>query len=394
MESDIAIKVENVSKKYCKLLRQSMIYGVHDILKNSLGLKSNSSKLRKGEFWALKDIGLELKKGEALGVIGPNGSGKTTFLKLLNGIFWPDSGKISIRGKVSALIEVGAGFHPLLTGRENIYINGAVLGMNKQEINKKFDAIIDFADIGDFLDTPVKFYSSGMFVRLGFSIAVHSEPDVLLIDEILAVGDVLFQNKCLKKIAEMRKSTSIVLVSHNINSIQLMTDKCILLMNGQCKALKKTTDVLDIYSRYIHPQSNDKVFRSENFDVSIINLYDESINKLEVHNDYKIKFVVKNLVLKKGLLVAFSFLDLNHNYNYRIEIDQFIQIKGNLNDLEFKVKIKNIPLPPGTYTLRIAISDGDFLNRILSYERTIVFKIIETKDNPYFKTEVIHKSDA
>ena len=181
MDNDVVIKVENVSKKYCKSLKHSMLYGMSDIGRNVLGLKSRSERLRDNEFWALDDISFEVKRGETLGLIGPNGSGKTTLLKMLNGIFWPDKGKITIKGKVGALIAVGAGFHPLLTGRENIYINAAILGMSKREIDKKFDAIVDFADIGDFLDSPVKHYSSGMYVRLGFAVAVHCDPDILLV---------------------------------------------------------------------------------------------------------------------------------------------------------------------------------------------------------------------
>src|SRR3990170_2258915 len=196
MDEDIAIKVEHVSKKYCKSLKNSMLYGVNDIARNSLGFSSHSERLRNGEFWAVDDVSFELKKGETLGIIGPNGAGKTTLLKMLNGIFWPDKGKITVRGRVGALIEVGAGFHPLLTGKENVYVNAAILGMTKKEVDKKFNDIVEFAGIGDFINVPVKFYSSGMFVRLGFAVAVHCEPDILLIDEILSVGDAKFRAKC------------------------------------------------------------------------------------------------------------------------------------------------------------------------------------------------------
>lgn len=167
MDKDVVIRLNKVSKKYCRSLKKSMIYGMMDIGKNLCGLSSNSERLRLDEFWAMKDISFEVNKGESLGLVGPNGSGKTTLLKMLNGIFWPDTGKISIKGRMGALISVGAGFHPLLTGKENIYINGAILGMSKLEITRKFDEIVAFADIGDFLNSPVKHYSSGMFVRLG-----------------------------------------------------------------------------------------------------------------------------------------------------------------------------------------------------------------------------------
>ena len=204
--SDARVMIENVSKKYCKSLKRSMGYGLTDMSKNFFGFGSNSSVLRKDEFWAVRDVSVSVKKGETLGLIGPNGSGKTTLLKMLNGIFWPDAGKITMNGRVGALIAVGSGFHPLLTGRENIFVNGAILGMSKKEIESRYDAIVDFAGIGDFLDTPVKYYSSGMFVRLGFAVAIHCEPEILLVDEVLAVGDANFQSKCIKKMKELRES--------------------------------------------------------------------------------------------------------------------------------------------------------------------------------------------
>ena len=155
MKKDVAISVRNVSKKFCKNLRQSMLYGISDIGHNMFGLSANSHNLRLNEFWAVDDVSFDVKKGETLGIIGLNGSGKTTVLKMLNGIFWPDKGKISIRGKTGALIAVGAGFHPMLTGRENIYIGGAILGLSKKEVDDKIEEIIDFADIGDFIDSPI-----------------------------------------------------------------------------------------------------------------------------------------------------------------------------------------------------------------------------------------------
>jgi len=248
MNNDVVISVEHVSKKYCKSLKRSMLYGMMDIGRNMLGRSSRPDVLRKDEFWALDDVSFEVKKGETLGIIGPNGSGKTTLLKLLNGIFWPDKGKITIRGKVGALIELGAGFHPLLTGRENIYINAAILGMTKKEVDKKFDEIVEFADIGDFLDTPVKYYSSGMFVRLGFAIAVHADPDILLVDEVLAVGDIHFQVKCFGKMKEFKgKGKTIIIVTHDIGTILKHTDKVLLLHRGSLSCVDKPQNVANRY---------------------------------------------------------------------------------------------------------------------------------------------------
>ena len=220
-----------------------MLYGISDIGRNLLGLSSHSERLRANEFWAVNDVSFEVKRGETLGLIGPNGSGKTTILKMLNGIFWPDKGKISIKGRVGALIAVGAGFHPLLTGRENVYINGAILGMSKREIDKKFDAIVEFADIGEFLDTPVKHYSSGMFVRLGFAVAIHCEPEILLVDEVLAVGDVNFQRKCFNKMREIiSQGACVILVSHSAPTILSFCKTGLFVEKG------KTSHYADIFS--------------------------------------------------------------------------------------------------------------------------------------------------
>jgi len=225
-----------------------MLYGVKDIARNTMGLSSHSDRLRKGEFWAVDDVSFEVKKGETLGIIGPNGSGKTTLLKMLNGIFWPDKGKITINGKVGALIEVGAGFHPLLTGRENIYINAAILGMTKKEVDKKFDSIVEFADIGDFLNMPVKNYSSGMYVRLGFAVAVHCEPDILLVDEILAVGDYKFQQKAFSRIENYKQNgIPTVLVSHNLHTIRFMCDKVVVLNKGKMKFIGDANRAVQTY---------------------------------------------------------------------------------------------------------------------------------------------------
>ncbi len=234
MNNEIAIKVENVSKKYCKSLRRSMLYGIKDITKNAFGMSSHSHLLRKGEFWAVDDVSFEVKKGETLGIIGPNGAGKTTLLKLLNGIFWPDKGKITVKGKVGALIQIGAGFHPLLTGRENVYLDAAILGMTKKEVDRKMNSIVEFAAIGDFLDAPVKYYSSGMFVRLGFAVAIHCEPEILLIDEVLAVGDLSFQNKCFRYLADLRKrAKGVVFVGHNLGQVRNICSKVMILSHGK-----------------------------------------------------------------------------------------------------------------------------------------------------------------
>ena len=227
-----------------------MCYGIMDIARNMMALGSHPGELRDKEFWAVDDLSLELKLGEAIGIIGPNGSGKTTVLKMINGIFWPDKGKITVKGRVSPLIEVGAGFHPVLTGRENIYINAAILGMSRREVDSKFDAIVDFADIGDFLDAPVKHYSSGMCVRLGFAIAAHCEPDVLLIDEILAVGDAEFRAKCFEKIAELMRNCSVIIISHDMAAVARICSRGIVLHAGRQVFAGEADGAVRYYEEY------------------------------------------------------------------------------------------------------------------------------------------------
>lgn len=205
--SDTLIRCENLSKKFCRDLKRSLWYGLTSSTANLFGNHcSDSAKLREGEFWANNDISFELKRGECLGLIGKNGAGKTTLLKMLNGLIKPDIGRIEMRGRIGALIALGAGFNPVLTGRENIYVNSSILGISKREVRARFDEIVEFSELCDFIDTPVRNYSSGMSVRLGFAVAVVlMKPDVLLLDEVLAVGDAAFRAKCLNRIIELLK---------------------------------------------------------------------------------------------------------------------------------------------------------------------------------------------
>ena len=234
MSDRMVFKVDGVGKKFCRSHRHSMFYGTCDVLRGMLGQTSQSETLRPREFWALEGITFGLRPGERLGLLGANGSGKSTLLRLLAGIYQPDAGRIEVRGKVCALIALGAGFHPLLTGRENIYLNGTILGMTKRQINGLFDQIVEFSGVGEFLDSPVRTYSSGMYVRLGFAIAIHSNPDLLLVDEVLAVGDSAFQNKCFEKVLELNnRGTAIIFVSHSIQALERLCFSGLLLKQGK-----------------------------------------------------------------------------------------------------------------------------------------------------------------
>ena len=232
MSNEVLIKAEGVSKKFCKDLKKSLKYGFQD-LGGALFAGKQERELRPDEFWAVKDISFEVKRGECLGLIGHNGAGKSTLLKMLNGLIKPDRGSIEMRGRVGALIELGAGFNPILTGRENIFNNAAVLGFSKEETLAKLDEIIAFSEIEEFLDMPVQNYSSGMRVRLGFAVAAQMQPDVLLIDEVLAVGDMGFVLKCFNQMDKLLQNTAIILVSHSMPQVSRMSTKVLMMEKGE-----------------------------------------------------------------------------------------------------------------------------------------------------------------
>lgn len=257
--SDNAIKVENLSKKYIlshqsheryKALRDVIAGGAKSLGRKLLAPFSTdpSPKTSQEEFWALKDVSFEVNQGDRIGIIGRNGAGKSTLLKILSRITQPTSGRIGITGRVASLLEVGTGFHPELTGRENVYLNGAILGMSKVEIKRKFDEIVAFAEVEKFLDTPVKRYSSGMYVRLAFAVAAHLEPEILILDEVLAVGDAQFQKKCLGKMEDVGKQgRTVLLVSHQMDMVRAICEKAVILDKGLIAAYGDTGEVIDGY---------------------------------------------------------------------------------------------------------------------------------------------------
>lgn len=252
-----AIEIENLSKKYIlgtigygTLWRdfeawRARILGREDPNSSVLGSGNNG---RKEDFWALREVSLSIDEGDRIGIIGRNGAGKSTLLKILSQITRPTVGEVRIRGRVASLLEVGTGFHPELTGRENVFLNGAIMGMKRTEIQRKFDEIVDFAGVEQFIDTPVKRYSSGMYVRLGFAVAAHLDPEILIVDEVLAVGDAAFQKKCLGKMEDVAKAGRTVLfVSHNMFSVKSLCDKGVLLEAGRVKVQGEISQVVDSY---------------------------------------------------------------------------------------------------------------------------------------------------
>lgn len=238
-ETDIAIKIDHVSKLFHRQKQRTF----KELIPALVGGESAVET-----FWALQDINLEIKKGETVGIIGPNGSGKSTLLKLIAGVSKPTKGSITVNGRIAPLIELGAGFHPELTGRENVMLNGVILGMTKKEVEAKFEEIVNFAELWEFIDQPVKHYSSGMYLRLAFAVAIHTDPEILIMDEILAVGDISFQDKCYKKISSLiEKKTTILLVSHSIEKISKYCEKCLYITHSKQNAYSDTKSLVKKY---------------------------------------------------------------------------------------------------------------------------------------------------
>jgi lipopolysaccharide transport system ATP-binding protein len=271
MSEDVIIRVEGLGKKYSlRHLRDQRYIALRDVLvEKATGLfrrnggkrpqddRTTGQPTSREEFWALKDVSFEVKEGEVIGIIGRNGAGKSTLLKILSRITEPTEGRVRIKGRVASLLEVGTGFHPELTGRENIFLNGAILGMTRAEINKKFDEIVAFAEVEKFLDTPVKRYSSGMYVRLAFAVAAHLEPEILVVDEVLAVGDADFQKKCLQKMDSVskREGRTVFFVSHNMAAITSLTSNAIVLAGGRLAFRGKTEAAVTFYTNSVRPNA-------------------------------------------------------------------------------------------------------------------------------------------
>jgi lipopolysaccharide transport system ATP-binding protein len=263
--SDTAIRVHNLSKGYHigrkepyptlrAALADSFANGIRRLkqFSPSAGANGNGSDRQSGFIWALKDVSFEIKKGETVGIVGLNGSGKSTLLKLLAQVTEPTQGEIYINGRITALIELGAGFHPELTGRENIYLSGAILGLSKKQVDAKFEEIVDFAELSDFIDTPVKHYSSGMYIRLGFSVAVSIDPEILLVDEVLAVGDAAFRKRCFERIeAFINAGKTLIIVTHSLEEVKKLAHRAVLIDRGFVKASGSPEEVIARYTALV-----------------------------------------------------------------------------------------------------------------------------------------------
>jgi len=369
--SDTLITVNNASKKFCRDLKRSLWYGVKDLGAELTGRRNGHRDLRKHEFWALRDVSFELRRGESLGLIGRNGAGKSTLLRLLNGLIKPDQGRITMRGRIGALIELGAGFNPILTGRENIYNNAAVLGLSKKQIDCVIDEIIDFAGIDEFIDAPVQSYSSGMRVRLGFAVAAHLKPDVLLVDEVLAVGDMAFRRKCLRHmLSYIKNGGALVFVSHNMQSVQSLCNRSVFLDRGQLEFEGTTTEAVNLYFETQQTSNGGKLEGEANVELSDENpVVIEEVeicpsNSTHIRTGESVRVVIHYRSIKNIDPVIWNFSIWTEDQQVRLTTAtsqssninyQVIRGKGQL-----RCTIPKLILVPGTYAIKAAIFD---LNR-------------------------------
>ncbi len=377
-----SIKLENVSKKY-------------RIGKAPLNIRSLISfrKTIANYHWAVKDINFSLNPGESLGIIGPNGAGKTTILKLLSKVTFPSSGSIQMKGRFSALIELGAGFHPDLTGRENVFLNGTILGMRKSDIEKRFDQIVDFAGIEKFIDTPVKRYSSGMYARLGFSVAAHVDPEILLVDEVLAVGDMAFQKKCYDRMVDLIKNgTTLIFVSHNMRAIQKVCNRSMVLYRGQTAYEGPASDATAEYSNILRKAASDH----QEMDTAIVNdgigqrimTHEAVIEKVEILKSNltpghaftsgefaRVRATVnfKNDTPSPVIACSIRLPDGQVVYDYTTEwagIDTPVFQKFSKVNIEFPLKLN---LAPGTYQLGVNLAYRDLSRYYDRIDRALDF---------------------
>jgi len=380
--SDIAIAVENLSKSYLighqasqrepyTALRDVVARNARNFARKGLDLIRGREIVQGDEveqFWALRDVSFEVKRGEVLGIVGRNGAGKSTLLKILSRITEPDRGRAVVRGRVSSLLEVGTGFHPELTGRENIFLNGAILGMKRAEIRKKFDEIVAFAEVERFLDTPVKRYSSGMYVRLAFAVAAHLEPEILIVDEVLAVGDSEFQRKCIGKMQEVstKEGRTVLFVSHNMAAVESMCDSALLLVRGQSAAHGSTAKVVGEYlrdlSRIASTSLRDRTDRSGSGELRFVSMMLENpagsaVSAFQCGADAVLHLLAENYTRRELRSVEIS-LGIDNEAGQRIALVDTMLVGGRISGLSpgpvsVRVVIHKLGLVPGRYRLTV-----------------------------------------
>jgi lipopolysaccharide transport system ATP-binding protein len=367
---DVIIRAEGLGKKYrisherkerYTALRDVIAERVRGLFRSSAADGGDSAAVE--DFWALRDVSFEVKRGEVVGIIGRNGAGKSTLLKILSRITDPTEGRVELDGRVASLLEVGTGFHPELTGRENIFLNGAILGMTRVEIVRKFDEIVAFAEVEKFLDTPVKRYSSGMYVRLAFAVAAHLEPEILIVDEVLAVGDAEFQKKCLGKIGEIasREGRTVLFVSHNMTAVSTLTENALLLQAGRVVCAGRTANVISEYVRNL--KAGDLVHRSAPWPdkprVTLVELATSEANNVHIwSNPFEIRFRVETPRAVRGLCLSFQVLNsLQQPVLHLWSFDSEREVCRSPGVFELVCRVPKLRLYMGTYSIRFYLSE-------------------------------------
>ncbi len=404
--SDVAIWVEHLGKKY-RLGGQQARYATFreamvNVAKAPLGWLKGGRRAEQNILWALDDVSFEVKHGEAVGIIGRNGAGKSTLLKILSKITSPTRGRVDIYGRVGSLLEVGTGFHPELTGRENIFLNGAILGMTRREINRKFDEIVDFAEIEKFLDTPVKFYSSGMYVRLAFAVAAHLEPEILVVDEVLAVGDAEFQKKCLGKMGDVaHEGRTVLFVSHNMGAIENLCSKSMLMEAGAILSIGETKGVVNNYFSSANSERQTPIALRKDRQGTGRLIFDEiNVNDRQIRNrSLQVDLSIRNQNKEEYKNVALSIIindhlgrPLSNLINYIIDKPIFVGIYG----VKVRITINNINLVPGTYSISPFISSDIQNGEIYDWVINAAYFDIPDYDyyhighTPYLRGETIY----
>jgi lipopolysaccharide transport system ATP-binding protein len=382
-KDEVLVKVDGLSKKFCKDLKTSLWYGVKDLISGIKG-SNHERELRAKEFWAVKDISFELRRGECLGLIGHNGAGKSTLLKILNGLINPDAGTVTMRGRVGALIELGAGFNPILSGRENIYNNGAILGFTKKEINAKLEDIIDFAELEEFIDMPVQHYSSGMKVRLGFAVAAQMEPDVLIIDEVLAVGDLGFVLKCFKTIDTILPHTAMIFVSHNMPMISRICNQVILMEHGVSQF--QGADVgkaIDLYYNRFATSESSVVFTDDTLELAkseiLADQFENTIAQLPWGSTLSFLFEFKVL----SEIIDYEFFIIIVDKEQR-PVARLITNKEEISSehhmLAFRVFHEELQLSKGLYSVNLAVRQRASKKPVYRINGILPFQIIHNEE--------------
>ena len=377
-DKDIVLSVKGVSKKFCRSLKRSLFYGVQDIAGALSGMRGEKNELRHKEFWALNDVSFELRRGEALGLVGPNGSGKTTLMRIIAGLIKPDTGYVEVNGKVAPLIALGAGFNPILTGRENIYANMSILGLSRKEIDEKFDEVVEFAEIGEAIDAPVQSYSSGMAARLGFASAIHTKPDILLIDEVLAVGDAKFRAKCHRRLSELLKSgTAFMLVSHHAQTILNVCNCSVYLLRGKVITSGHTDSVVNKYEEDLFLSNSKHTTSSltlpekpvdQSSGLNIVSLFfrDKDGNKIDtLITGEPVFFCVECHVFREfsEIGLGFGIRKVAGDGNTVLMLSSFndnqsFPVSCSNSKFELQVFFPHVGLIPSSYTMKVFVKDG------------------------------------